>query len=79
MTKKGEREERIRRDTSNVSLEDFESLIKQYGHIKEGSKHPLAIIGKRVFPYKRTNPVHKPYVDKVIEILDSINKQEKGI
>ena len=78
MGKKEKREERIRRDTSNVSLEDFEALIRQYGRIKEGSKHPLAIIGKRVSPYKRTNPVHKPYVDKIIEIIDSINKQ-KGI
>jgi len=75
MSKREKREEAIRNDRANVSLEDFEALIKQYGQIKEGAKHPKAIIGKRVFPYKRTNPVHRPYVDKILEIIDSL-KQE---
>jgi hypothetical protein len=72
---KEKREEKIRSNTSNVSLEDFEALIKQYGYIKEGSKHPKAIIGSRVFPYRRTNPVRRVYVDKILEIIDGLNKE----
>ena len=75
MSKREKREETIRNDRANVSLEDFEALIKQYGRITEGAKHPKAIIGNRVFPYRRTNPVHRPYVDKVLEIIDRL-KQE---
>ena len=75
MSKREKRGESIRNDRGNVSLEDFETLIKQYGRIKEGAKHPKAIIGNRVFPYKRTNPVHRPYVDKILEIIDSLNQE----
>ena len=72
MVKKEKQEDRIRHNPNNVSLEDFEALIKQYGEIREGSKHPKAVIGKRVFPYKRTNPVQRPFVVKVLEIIDSL-------
>jgi transcriptional regulator of heat shock response len=74
MSKKEKLEARIRNNPRNVSLEDFESLVCQYGEIKEGSNHPLAIIGKRVFPYRRTNPVLTPYVVKVLELIEALNK-----
>jgi hypothetical protein len=78
MSRKEKREDRIRNNRNNVSLEDFEGLIKQYGYIEEGSKHPKAIIGKDVFTYRRTNPVHRPYVDYLLELIDSNKgKQEK--
>ncbi len=75
---KKKREDRVRDNASNVSLEDFEALIKQYGYIKEGSKHPKAIIDKRVFPYKRMNPVRRVYVDKILEIIDDLKKESHG-
>jgi hypothetical protein len=71
MSRKEKREEKIRNNRTNVSLEDFEALIKQYGYIEEGSKHPKAIIGQSVFTYRRTNPVHRPYVDYLLELIDS--------
>ena len=75
MAKREKREEKIRNNPGNVSLADFEWLIHQYGSIKEGSKHPQAVIDNRAFPYKRTNPVHIPYVEKLLEIIDSPKKQ----
>lgn len=78
MSKKEKLEARIRNNPRNVSLTDYESLVKLYGHIKEGSSHPLAIIGKRVFPYRRTNPVQTPYVTKILELIDEL-KNQKGM
>lgn len=72
MSRKEKLEDKIRRNAGNVSLEDFEALVKKYGRIIEGSKHPKAIVGKRVFPYKRTNPVHRIFVEKILEIIDTI-------
>lgn len=40
MTKREKREARIRDNTNNVSLEDFEALINQYGRIKKGEAIP---------------------------------------
>ena len=75
MSKKEKLEAIIRNNPRNVSLKDFESLIWQYGEIKEGGSHPLAIIGgKRVFAYKRTNPVLTSYVTKILELIDAVNK-----
>jgi hypothetical protein len=62
----------IRRNPRNVNLHDFEALIKQFGHITEGAKHPLAVIGTRSFPYKRTSPVRPPYVKKLLELIDGL-------
>lgn len=76
MSKKGKREQRIRNNTANVSVEEFEALIKQYGHIEEGSKHPKAVVGNDVFPYQRTNPIHRPYVEFLLEAIDKVNKQK---
>ena len=70
MAKRTKREERIRNNPTNAPLADFEWLIRHYGSIKEGSKHPQAIIGNRVVTYTRTNPVRPPYVEKVLEIID---------
>jgi hypothetical protein len=77
MTKKEKREDKIRGNTTNVSLEDFEALIKQYGYIEEGSKHPKAVIGKDVFSYRRTNPVHRPYVDYILDLIENIKRKDK--
>jgi len=62
--------EAIRRNPRNVSLHAFEALIKQYGHIEEGAKHPKAIIGTRTMPYKRENPVKSCYVKELLEIIE---------
>jgi len=77
MRKKAKRETRIRNNPYNVSLKDFETLINQYGKINEGAKHPQAVIGIRVFPYKRTNPVLYPYVEKILEIIDNLKAESK--
>ena len=72
MSKKSKRELKIRENPRNVSLDDFEWLVNQYGCIKPGGNHVLAVIGSRTFPYKRTNPVHPPYVKKLIELIDCL-------
>jgi hypothetical protein len=72
MSKREKREDSIRNNMANVSLEDFEALVKQYGQIKEGAKHPKAIIGKEVLSYKRTNPVHRPYVIELLAMINTI-------
>jgi len=71
MSKKEKREQKIRENVKNVSLEDFEWLINQYGYIKAGSNHSLAIIGPRTYPYPRTNPLNQNYVKGILEIIDS--------
>jgi hypothetical protein len=77
VSKKDKRESKIRENPSNVALKDFEHLIKRYGYIKGGGNHPLAIIGRRVFPYKRTNPVPFPYVERILEIIDGIKQVKR--
>ena len=62
--------EAIRRNPRNVALRDFEALIKRYGYIEEGAKHPKAIIGTRTMPYKRENPVKSCYVKELLEIIE---------
>jgi hypothetical protein len=76
LAKREKREERIRNNPSNVSLVDFEWLANQYGYIKEGGSHPQVVIGKRIFSYTRTSPVRTPYVEKLLEIIDSHKKQK---
>jgi hypothetical protein len=73
MSRKEKREQRIRNNPANVSVDEFEALIKRYGHIEEGSKHPKAVIGKEVFSYQRTNPAHRPYVDYLLNAIDRLN------
>ena len=74
MSTRNKREQKIRQNPANVSLEDFEALINQYGHIRFGGNHPKAVIGNIMFPYKRSNPVRTPYVEGILEIIDSLNK-----
>jgi len=72
MSKKEKRELKIRENPSNVSLEDFEALINQYGYIKEGGSHPKAKIGIETYPYKRENPVKQAYVKGILEVIDNL-------
>jgi hypothetical protein len=72
MAPKPESEGKRHRKTRNVSLREFESMIKRYGHIEEGSKHPKAIIGNYTMPYKRENPVKTCYVKELYNIIDSL-------
>jgi len=62
--------EAIRRNPRNVPLRDFEALIRRYGYIEEGAKHPKAIIGTNTMPYKRESPVKSCYVKELLEIIE---------
>ena len=75
MTKSDKREQKIRQNTKNVSLEDFEWLICKYGYIKFGGSHAIAVIGAQHYPYKRQNPVRHPFVKDVLALID---KEVKG-
>ena len=69
MGKQEKLEQRIRNNLINVSLEDFEALIKVYGYIEPGSKHPKAIIGQFTLPYKRENPIKPAYIKHLLQII----------
>jgi hypothetical protein len=71
MSKRENREQKIRNNIKNVSLADFEWLIGQYGYIKAGGNHAVAIIGQVSYPYPRTNPMGQPYVKGLLEIIDT--------
>jgi hypothetical protein len=70
MTRDRKSLEAIRRNPKNVALRDFEALIRRYGHIEEGAKHPKAIVGPYTMPYKRENPVKSCYVKELLEIIE---------
>jgi hypothetical protein len=70
MTKREKLEQRVRENPRNVSLEDFEALVWQYGYIKMGGKHPKAILGNRTLPFKRLNPVDQEYMEQALDIID---------
>jgi len=72
MARKQKLLDKVRRGIKNVSLGDFEALIKSYGHIEKGSKHPKAIIGSYTMPYKRENPMKSCYVKELLDIIDSL-------
>ena len=72
MSKAEKKEQKIRNNIKNVSLEEFESLINRYGEIRFGGNHPKAIIGNVIFPYKRENPVKPAYIEGILEIIDSL-------
>jgi len=72
LSKRGKREERIRNNPNNVSLVDFEALINRYGYIKEGGKHPQAVIGMDKMPYRRENPVKAAYVKQLLSFIDRL-------
>jgi hypothetical protein len=70
MTRDKKSLEAIRRNPKNVALHDFEALIRRYGYVEEGAKHPKAIIGTRTMPYKRESPVKSCYVKELLEIIE---------
>ena len=72
MTKKENLENKIRNNPKNVSLDDFEYLVNEYGHIKPGSKHAKAIIGRNTMTYKRVNPMPVAYVTDMIKLIDNL-------
>ncbi len=63
---------KIRKSSKNVSINDFEALITDYGYIEEGAKHPKAVIEDYTLPYKRENPVKSCYVKELLEVIDSV-------
>jgi hypothetical protein len=69
--------EKARRNSRNVSNEEFESLIQLFGYVEEGGSHPKAIISSYTLPYKRESPIKSCYVKELIEIIDSISAQRK--
>ena len=72
MVRKTKSESKTRRKIRNVSLHEFESMIKKNGHIEEGSKHLKAIIGNYTLTYKRENPVKACYVKELYDIIESL-------
>jgi len=70
MTRDKKSLEAVWRNPRNVALRDFEALIKRYGYIEEGTRHPKAIIGTHTMPYKRGNPVKSCYVKELLEIIE---------
>lgn len=74
MTRKQKLLDKVRRNIRNTSLGDFEALIKAYGYIEEGSKHPKAIVGEGNYPmtYKREKRVKSCYVKELLDIIDSL-------
>jgi hypothetical protein len=65
--------EKIRNNSRNVSLQDFEKLINFFGYIEEGTRHPKAIIGENTLPYKREIPVKSCYVKELLAIIEEQN------
>jgi hypothetical protein len=78
MTKQEKREQRIGLNPTNVSLQDFENLINQYGRITTCGSHFKAMIGDDKLPYKRENPMKFAYVKNLLKIIDHLqeNKHE---
>jgi hypothetical protein len=70
LSKRSKKEEKIRQNIKNVSLEDFEALIKIYGYIEAGAKHHKAIIGNYSMTYKRENPMKSVYVKQILKYID---------
>jgi hypothetical protein len=75
MSKNDKREQKIRTNTKNVSLEDFETLVKRYGEIVEGRRHPKAHINGHYFSYPRENPVNRKYIEHILAIIDGIAEE----
>jgi hypothetical protein len=72
MSKKAKLEARIRNNPKNVSLDDFETLVSQYGYIEVGGKHSKVRIGNATLTYKRVNPIPPEYVADLLEIIDTL-------
>jgi hypothetical protein len=72
MSKKEKLEARIRGNTRNVSLIDFETLVSIYGFIEMGGKHAKARIGAFTLTYKRVNPMPPENVTDLLEIINNL-------
>lgn len=70
MSKREKLEVKIRNNPRNVSLDEFESLVNQYGYIEMGGKHAKARIGTATLTYKRVSPIPPEYVIDLLEIID---------
>jgi hypothetical protein len=75
LSKADKREQKIRQNPNNVSLVEFENLIKRYGYIKGKGSHPKARIGNITYPYKKENPVKAHYVEDILKIIDAIKSE----
>ena len=74
MKKNDRREQKIRDNPVNVSITEFEALIRKYGAIVEGGAHPKAHINEHYYPYKRRNPVDGHYVKGVLRLIDEMQE-----
>jgi hypothetical protein len=72
MSKKEKVEARIRNNSKNVSLDDFEALVNKYGRIEMGGKHAKARISNATLTYKRVNPIPPEYVNDLLGIIDTL-------
>jgi hypothetical protein len=72
MTRRDKQLLTIRTNPRNVSLLAFEAVVKSFGKIEKGSKHPKAIIGEHTLPYKRENPIKACYVHDLLDIIYSL-------
>lgn len=72
MTKRGKLEARIRNNPKNVSLDEFETLVKAYGRIEMGGKHAKARVGAATLTYKRVSPMPPEYVTDLLEMIDTL-------
>ena len=72
MTKKDKLLNKIKHNPRNVTLEEFEALIEDYGYIKKGGKHPKARIGSSTMPYKRESPVKLCYVKELLRLINEL-------
>ena len=72
MNRSDKKEQRIRKNINNVSLEDFEALAIKYGEIISGGSHPKVHIGGHIYPYKRENPVKAHYVEAILKFIDEL-------
>jgi hypothetical protein len=76
MTKKSKREEKIRANPRNVSLEDFEWLINQYGYVFQKGRHPHFIIGGQQYAYDPEKPMNIVYVKDLLEVIDEFKNSQ---
>jgi hypothetical protein len=70
LSKREKLELKIRNNPRNISLDEFESLVNQYGYIEMGGKYAKARIGTATLTYKRVNPIPPEYVIDLLEIID---------
>jgi hypothetical protein len=72
VSKKEKLEARIRNNPRNISLDDFETLVRKHGYIEMGGKHAKARIGNNTLTYKRVNPMPPEFITDLLEIIDTL-------